>query len=117
MIFAFDEISGPGDSFPEFRDRKQELIDELLADAESVGDRSHVSGAADYIVRITTAKWTFQSIPANNAFVIVDNVDNLALFERIDNSELESVTVLSVDDDWFDAICASFKEFRERIDE
>jgi hypothetical protein len=46
----------------------------------------------------------------------VDNVDNLAVFERVDDSELESTAVLAVDDYWFEDICGAFMEFRERVD-
>lgn len=114
MVFAFDEIGGSDDSFHDFQSRKRDLVDALLAISEEVGDASHVSGAADYVVRIATAKWAFESVPAPNAFVVVDNVDNVSVFERVARSELQSVAVLSTDD-WFDEICDAFKEFRRGI--
>lgn len=67
----------------------------------------------DYILRFTTPKWLDHPLPAKNAFLIIDNVDDLIVFLKQGENPLESVLILSVDDDWFPMICEAFEEFRE----
>lgn len=117
MIFAVEEIAGPGESFADLRARKRSLFDALEEIAVLAGDVSHVSGPADYLIRLTTAKWLSADVPTDNAFFIVDNVDNIALFEMRNGGELESLATISPEEDWFEEACEEFRAFRERSDE
>lgn len=117
MVVAFDEIGGPGESFPGLQERKRSLNESLAEISEAAGDRSHVSGAADYVVRIAKARWAFHEVPAPSAFVIVDNVDNIALLQLVKGGSVQSIGRLSADDDWFGEIQREFAEFRARIDD
>jgi hypothetical protein len=117
LVFAFDEIRGTGESFPGFSGRKRELSEAFLDIGQAAGDKEHISGPVDYVVRITTSKWTFQALPAPDAFIVVDNVDNLLVFEKRDGKQQQSILQMNSDEEWFDGLCDAFREFRERLDE
>jgi hypothetical protein len=116
MVFMFDEIKGTGESFPGFPERKQELNEALLDIAHAAGDCSHKAGGVDYVVRFTTSKWTLAYLPAPNAFLLVDNVDNLLVFHRRGEGSLELKLELAVEENWFDQTCTAFQKFRSDLD-
>lgn len=116
MVVACEEIKGSGESFPGFEERRRALSETLLDISGAWGDASHVSGPAGYIVRFTTSKWLFQRVPARDAFLVVDNVDNLLIFERRSGEEPQLILTLSAEDDWWEETCSAFAEFRERLD-
>lgn len=116
MIFVFDEIKGVGGTFPGLPERKQELNEALLEIAHSAGDRAHRAGAVDYAVRLTTSKWTFESLPAPNAFLLIDNVDDLLVFQKRGDGSLQLKSRLNVADDWFTEACIAFEEFRSDLE-
>jgi hypothetical protein len=116
MVFVFDEIKGVGKTFPGFAERKWELNNALLEIAHAAGDEAHRGGSIDYAVRLTTSKWTFEALPAPNAFLLIDNLDNLLVFQRRDSESLELKHRLSVTDDWFMQVCEAFEEFRSDLE-
>lgn len=112
MVFVFDEIRGTGETFPGFAERKQALNDALLEIAHAAGDTAHKSGTVDYVVRLTTSRWTDREVPAPNAFLLVDNVDNLLVFQKQGGGALQLRLRLGAEEEWFDHACAAFSEFR-----
>jgi hypothetical protein len=115
LIYAVDEIRGGDESFPGFSERRRHLSESLLEIAHMSGDSSQVSGPIDYLIRLTTSKWLLRPLPASDAFVVVDNVDNLIVFEKHGES-LDSIVVLDAAESWFDAICTAFEEFRSGLE-
>lgn len=116
MVFVFDEIRGSGESFPGLPERKQQLNEALLEIAHAAGDSAHKAGAADYVVRLTTSKWTHQDLPAPHAFLLIDNVDNLLVFQQLEEGSLQLKLRLDVEMDWFDQACRAFEEFRSDLE-
>jgi len=115
MVFVTEEIRGTGETFPGLTERKQDLNDALLEIAHAAGDSIHKSGPVDYVVRLTTSKWIYRKLPAPNAFLLVDNVDNLLVFHQWHGEPLELKLRLGGEEDWFDQICAAFAEFRSDL--
>lgn len=114
MIGYFDEIFGSDGRFPEFQARKRELNESLLKIADSYDDEAHRSGEADYIVRVTTPRWSRESLPTPNAFLIIESENQVVILEKVDSGTLQTTAEFAAED-WFERICDEFRDFRERL--
>lgn len=117
MISYFDAQRGTERAPEAWRAAEWNLSERLLAVVREFGDRTHVSGDPDYVVRF------LENIPAlgvatvNSWFVVSGGSDKIEVLELAEGDPGVTMTSVQYESDWVTTIEERFRDFRRRLDQ